>query len=361
MGKKVFANGMEIAHKAGDAKVTAAFPDVCMSPPPPPAGPVPVLYPNTSSAKDLKQGSTSVTIGGKPLALKGKSYYQSSPLGNEAATRSFGGSMLTHTITGKTYFQAHSMDVLVEGRNVCRHLDITTSNHASYPGSTPPIPNAEAMVQLALERIAKKQCPCCGSDACPAAFGKFTKNGEIEEALSFEDFYKLNEPHPSEKTKFKGQLSQRGKQRSERFAVILAEKAARCTCTPGNRVFPEPPCDVFRNKEEDPTRPRYNKINTAWLDGLSKYKDDWETQAGRPLLTREAVMEELKEQTGGKFKNQAEAKAAQDQANKRTRINHLVPKAAGGCPTNPGNLQPQSELCSHCQGIDQEFTDKWQG
>lgn len=350
MGKKVFANGMEIAHKAGDAKVTAAFPDVCMSPPPPPAGPVPVPYPNTSFAKDLKQGSTSVTIGGKPLALKGKSYYQSSPLGNEAATRSFGGSMLTHTITGKTYFQAHSMDVLVEGKNVCRHLDITTSNHASYPGSTPPIPNAEAMVQLALKRIAKKQCPCCGSDGCPAAFK------EKDTALSFEDFYKLNEPHPSERPKFKGQLSQRGKQRSERFAVILAEKAARCTCTPGNRVFPEPPCDVFR----DPVPERTEKIDEAWNEVRNARRADWEAQTGRPLLTYEAVMQNLREQAGGKFKDHAESKAAQTEANKRTRINHLVPKQAGGCPTNLGNLQPQSELCSHCQGIDDDFT-KLQG
>jgi uncharacterized Zn-binding protein involved in type VI secretion len=97
MGKKVFANGMEIAHRAGDGKVMAAFPDVCLSPPPPPAGPVPVPYPNTSFAKDLRDGSTTVKIGGKPIALAGQSYYQTSPLGNEAATRNFGGAVLTHT------------------------------------------------------------------------------------------------------------------------------------------------------------------------------------------------------------------------------------------------------------------------
>jgi hypothetical protein len=33
--------------------------------------------------------------GGKPIALAEKSYYKSSPLGNEAATRTFGGSILT--------------------------------------------------------------------------------------------------------------------------------------------------------------------------------------------------------------------------------------------------------------------------
>ena len=66
MGKKVFANGMEIAHKAGAGKVIAAFPDVCLSPPPPPAGPVPIPYPNTSSATDLRDGSSTVQIGGQP-------------------------------------------------------------------------------------------------------------------------------------------------------------------------------------------------------------------------------------------------------------------------------------------------------
>ena len=65
MGKKVYANGMEIAHKAGGNKVIAAFPDVCMSPPSPPAGPVPLPYPNTSNSGDLQSGSSSVKIGGK--------------------------------------------------------------------------------------------------------------------------------------------------------------------------------------------------------------------------------------------------------------------------------------------------------
>ncbi|HYO56874.1 hypothetical protein, partial [Archangium sp.] len=49
------------------------------------------------------------------------------------------------------------------------------------------------------------------------------------------------------------------------------------------------------------------------------------------------------------------------EANKLARINHLTPKEAGGCPTNPRNLQPQQTLCKTCRSIDQFFTDKWQG
>ncbi|WP_430384237.1 PAAR-like domain-containing protein [Archangium violaceum] len=87
-----------------------------MSPPPPPAGPVPVPYPNTSFSRDMKQGTKRVTINGKPVMLRDQSFYATSPLGNEAATRNFGGSLVTHTITGKTYFTSWSMDVLMEGK-----------------------------------------------------------------------------------------------------------------------------------------------------------------------------------------------------------------------------------------------------
>src|SRR5690606_21519972 len=35
-------------------------------------------------------------------------------------------------------FNAWSMDVKFEGKNVARHLDLTTNNHGSAPGDTPP-------------------------------------------------------------------------------------------------------------------------------------------------------------------------------------------------------------------------------
>src|SRR5215475_1591350 len=110
MPHEVYANGQEIAGKSGANKSIARFPDVCMSPPSPPAGPLPVPYPDTAFSSDLKEGSKSVEIGGKPSALAQESYYQPSALGNEAATRSFGASVITHQITGKTAFQAWSMD-----------------------------------------------------------------------------------------------------------------------------------------------------------------------------------------------------------------------------------------------------------
>src|SRR5262249_36689914 len=155
---KVFANLWQIAAKSGNNQSLARFPDVCLSPPSPPAGPIPIPYPDTSFSSDLKEGSDTVKIGGEPAALAQQSYYQPSTLGNEAATRSFGASVITHQITGKTYFQAWSMDVKIEGKNVCRHIDITTSNHGSYPGGTPPLPTKEQ--QTALDRMAETDPKC---------------------------------------------------------------------------------------------------------------------------------------------------------------------------------------------------------
>lgn len=144
MGNKVFANGNEIASKSSDVKVTAAFPDVCLTPPPPPAGPLPVPYPDSSFAKDMQSGSSSVKIGDGEVMLKDHSFFKTSPLGDEAATNGQGANVITHGITGKTYFRAWSFDVKVEGENADRHLDLTTSNHqgAQPAGEAAPLPGS---------------------------------------------------------------------------------------------------------------------------------------------------------------------------------------------------------------------------
>jgi hypothetical protein len=150
MANEVYANGMEISCKAGNAKVIAAFPDVCLSPPPPPAGPVPVPYPNTSFSRDMQDGSRTVQISGQEIMLKDQSYFKTSPLGDEAATNGLGAGVVTHVITGKTYYVAWSMDVKIEGANVDRHLDLTTSNHASpMANDNVPVPGQDGMAKAA--------------------------------------------------------------------------------------------------------------------------------------------------------------------------------------------------------------------
>ncbi len=137
MSGKVFANGLEIACKVSDGKSVSAFPDPCWSPPSPPAGPVVIPYANTAYAKDLSNASKSVLISDKPIAQKDKSFFKTST-GNEAATKTFGQGVVSRTLKGKAYFTSWSMNVMVEGYNVARHTDLTTHNHGSRPGNTPP-------------------------------------------------------------------------------------------------------------------------------------------------------------------------------------------------------------------------------
>ncbi len=144
MSVTVFANGRTVVSKSADGKAVAAFPDVCLSPPSPPAGPVPLPYPNTAMASDLTSGSTTVKANGKEIAKKDSSYFSTSS-GNEPATKSLGMGVVTHQIQGKAYFNSWSMDVKVEGANVPRHMDLTTHNHASVPGNTATWPYLDSM------------------------------------------------------------------------------------------------------------------------------------------------------------------------------------------------------------------------
>jgi uncharacterized Zn-binding protein involved in type VI secretion len=134
-----------VACKAAKGKSVAAFPDVCLSPPSPPAGPVPIPYPNTAFAKDTANGSKTVKISGKEVMLKNKSCFKKST-GDEAATKALGMGVVSHQITGKVYFASWSMNVKIEGKNAVRHLDLTTHNHMSaMPGNTPVWPYLDGM------------------------------------------------------------------------------------------------------------------------------------------------------------------------------------------------------------------------
>ncbi|VUD46582.1 hypothetical protein TDB9533_00852 [Thalassocella blandensis] len=130
----VYGNGLSIAGKASSGKSIACFPDVCFSPPSPSAGWIPIPFANTVKASDTANGSKTVFIKGKPVMLKDKSYFSTSS-GNEAAAGPKG--ISTGVKKGKAYFTSWSMDVKVEGLNVCRHSDLTTHNHGSTGNTAP--------------------------------------------------------------------------------------------------------------------------------------------------------------------------------------------------------------------------------
>jgi Domain of unknown function (DUF4150) len=129
VGLTVYAEGMGLFHK-GSGGFGVAPGDVCLTPPPPPAGPLPIPYVNNLSASDLSNGSVSVKVDGERTALEDLSEVATST-GNEPATQ--GGSVITHKTKGKGFFTLWSTTVKIEGRGVCRHGDMMGQNSASTP------------------------------------------------------------------------------------------------------------------------------------------------------------------------------------------------------------------------------------
>lgn len=294
MGCKVYANGNEIACKAGGGKVVAAFPDVCLSPPSPPAGPIPVPYPDTSFAKDTKNGSKTVKIKKKEVMLKDKSYYKSSPLGNEAATKSLGAGVVTHVITGKTYFTAWSMDVKFEGANVDRHIDLTTSNHASPAGNSMIMAN---LSELAQARIKDDKCPCCGQEPHTAAQKEDLeqmKAGNPSSSLGEEEFY--------------NQLT------SDKHKKALSDARAK-----------NEKCKLLPDEDTSEECNRYYPTKGGGRDPDTGFK-----------LPNEA--------TGNRYEWEDSPDMQKYRAdNPASQYAHKVPISAGGCPTNTDNITPVND------------------
>lgn len=309
MGCEVYANNDEIACKAGDGKVIAAFPDVCLSPPSPPAGPIPVPYPDTSFSKDMKNGSKTVKIKGKEVMLKDKSFYKTSPLGDEAATQGLGAGVITHVITGKTYFVAWSMDVKIEGDNVDRHTDLTTSNHASpMANGQPPMVNTSA---AAAGQIESPICECCKGPLHASQ-----KGGKV---ISEEEFYGVR---PQDKPVGDPKALEKYADRQRKFRN--AERLRRQGC----KALPEPDCNVYR------------VVTSEQVAHARKTFDD----------AKPAYQEKHKVPLTRGRKTPGKPKKPQSHT-----INHRVPLAAGGCPTGEGNLVPDNEMNEACSGAAKEL------
>jgi hypothetical protein len=157
MGDTVFVNGRAVIHRGSAGKAVATFPDVCKCPPTPPAGPVPTPLPNTAVAADVTGCAGTVFVEGNPIAIE--SSYIGQSTGNEVSQPT-GGGVVTSATRGKAYFVSYSMDVLVEGKGVPRHLDLLTQNHASPPGNTPPgvwlsVPGAPVVLPAAPKQAEK--------------------------------------------------------------------------------------------------------------------------------------------------------------------------------------------------------------
>ncbi len=135
MAATVNANSRTVVHKKSSG-VSTAFPDVCKTPIPP-AGPVPIPYPNIAMSSDTDKGSKKVKADGESIMLKDSNFKMSS--GDEAGSAQ---GVVSNKIKGKAEFVNYSRDVKVEGKNVPRLGDMMLQNKDSSP-NTPPFPEVQ--------------------------------------------------------------------------------------------------------------------------------------------------------------------------------------------------------------------------
>lgn len=141
---------MSVVH-AGSSGTTIAFPDVCKTPAPP-AGPIPIPYPNIAKSSDAAKTAKKVKTDGKAVCVKDSNF--STSTGDEAG--SVGGVVSSKT-KGKAEFVNFSFDVKVEGKNVPRAMDLMLHNDKN----TPPVPVLQGPV-IAIPGSETVECLICG-------------------------------------------------------------------------------------------------------------------------------------------------------------------------------------------------------
>jgi hypothetical protein len=127
MSQSTFANSRGIAQKRSGGMSTT-FPDVCKTPAPP-AGPIPIPYPNIGKSADTVSGPAKVKTDGQMPMVKGAKYSRSS--GDEAG--SIGG-VLSNVNMSECEYMMYSFDVKIEGKNVCRLADPMFHNKKNIMG-----------------------------------------------------------------------------------------------------------------------------------------------------------------------------------------------------------------------------------
>lgn len=149
MGVTVGVNNLSVIHKSSNG-VTIAFPDVCKTPIPP-AGPVPIPYPNIAKSSDTAKGTKKVKCDGNPTCVKDSNF--STSVGDEPGSA---GGVVSSKTKGKAEFVNFSFDVKFEGKNVARAFDLMLHNDKN----TPPFPVLQGPV-IALGSD-KDECYICG-------------------------------------------------------------------------------------------------------------------------------------------------------------------------------------------------------
>ncbi len=261
--------------------------------------------------------------------LKDSSFYKSSPLGDEAATKGQGAGVVTHGITGKTYFVTWSMDVKFEGENVDRHTDMTTSNHAS-PMSNGPVLQANVAGSASSGSQNPAQCPCCN--------GPLHDNQKDANIVTEEEWYGVDD---KTKNKYEDELkdAMRGNPKDRAGRVRAAKKKLRSLESRKSLL----------KEARDKKCPHVPDPPNAGCGTYFAQEDENNTTAARAEFERPG---------GGRDQfvanynatNPSTPIAAGDQ------INHRTPIAAGGCPVSPPNLAVHRDMPAVCQRNDNRMS-----
>lgn len=144
----------------------ATLPNVCKMPGPP-APFIPTPLPNIGQSQDrLNDATTSVTIDGNKVAIKG-AHYMSQP-SPDVASQGTGGGIVSSSVQGKTEFVAPgSMNVKAEGKNIQLLGDAMTNNGGS-PSNSATMPGNQQAPKPVLDW--DKEYLCMVFCACLAAW-----------------------------------------------------------------------------------------------------------------------------------------------------------------------------------------------
>ena len=115
------------AHKTSGG-MSLVFPDVCKTGAPP-AGPIPVPYPNLGKSSDTVQGTTTITADGSMIMNQGAKYMVSSM--DEPGTAM---GVISNTVMNECEYLMYSFNVMLEGKNVCRMGDPLWQNKKNICG-----------------------------------------------------------------------------------------------------------------------------------------------------------------------------------------------------------------------------------
>ena len=106
------------------------FPDVCITPAPPPVGQAPVPYPNNAACPIAEDTSEKVFVSGVQAIIKKTSY--SASVGDQAGVK---GGVVSGKTSGKVEYQLGSIKVKMEGSYAMRLTSLTTHNDNNAVGA----------------------------------------------------------------------------------------------------------------------------------------------------------------------------------------------------------------------------------